>query len=65
MKIVLNLIRHYTTEYDMIAEEDLVKEAKENYNIDPEDTREIIDRLKRMGEIYEPKPGYLRISSNQ
>ncbi len=62
MKIVLNIIRHYTAEYDAVAEDDVVEEAKQ-YGIEPEKAREIIEKLKRQGEIYEPKPGYLRPSS--
>ncbi len=62
MKIILNIIKHYTAEYDAIAEDDVVEEAKQ-YNIEPDVARDIIEKLKRQGEIYEPRPGYLRPSS--
>ncbi|HIP74498.1 MAG TPA: MCM family protein [Euryarchaeota archaeon] len=61
MKIVLNIIRTYTAEHDSMPVEDLVEEAK-TYGIEEQDVYDIIEKLKKNGEIYEPRPGVLRLA---
>lgn len=59
MKIILNIIRSYTQEHDSIPLEDLVEEAK-SFGIDDQEVYDLVEKLKKNGEIYEPRPGILR-----
>ena len=59
MKIILNIIRSYTQEHDSIPLEDLVDEAR-GFGIDDQEVYDLVEKLKKNGEIYEPRPGILR-----
>ncbi len=59
IKLILNIIRTECQETDMVALDDIIELAKE-YGIEKDDVKEIIDRLKRDGSIYEPRPGFFR-----
>ncbi len=59
IKLVLNIIRTECQEQDMVALDDIIELAKE-YGIERDDVKEIVERLKRDGSIYEPRPGFFR-----
>ncbi|MBN1159916.1 MAG: hypothetical protein JXA43_01615 [Candidatus Diapherotrites archaeon] len=60
MKSILGVVRELSSEFDVVPLNKVVEKAKE-YNIDPDKAYEIIEKLKRSGELYSPKHGYVRV----
>jgi len=58
-RTVMQLIETMEKEVDLLSADDVVREAL-NHGIDENYARTIIEERKRMGDLYEPKPGYLR-----
>ncbi len=59
MKIILTIIKDYTRENDSMPYEELLEQAKE-LGLDEMEVNELVEALKKNGDIYEPKPGLLR-----
>ena len=59
MKIILTIIKDYTRENDSIPYEELLEQAKE-LGLDEMEVNELVEALKKNGDIYEPKPGLIR-----
>ncbi len=58
-KIVLNIIRAKCLDTDMVPIDDVIEEAASSYNMDMDEVKDIIERLKRDGDIFEPRHGFL------
>ncbi len=58
-KIILNIIRAKCIDVDAVSEDEVIEEAVKIYNIDREEVREILEKLKKEGDVYEPHPGLL------
>gem|GEM_PF-6653509 len=56
---MLNIIRAKCLDTDMVSVDDVIEEAVSNYNMDRDEVRDIIERLKRDGDIFEPRHGFL------
>ncbi len=59
VRTVLNVIADFERQVDLVAIEDIVREAR-NYNIDEFYARQLIEELRRKGDLYEPKPGFVK-----
>ena len=59
LRTVLNIIETMEKEVDLLAVDDVVREAT-NYGIDDRYARNLIDERKRTGDLYEPKPGFIK-----
>ncbi len=59
IKNVLGIIENLGREHDKVLTEMVVDEAKKQ-GIDAEKAREIISKLKRDGDVYEPRHGELK-----
>lgn len=58
---VLDIVKELEKEYDMVEIEKVVEEAKK-YGIDEVTARKVIEEmLRRTGELYEPKHGYVKV----
>ncbi|OIO26737.1 hypothetical protein AUJ14_01190 [Candidatus Micrarchaeota archaeon CG1_02_55_22] len=56
---VLGIIGNLEKEVDLVAIDDVVREAS-SFGLDEAYTRRLIDELKRQGDLYEPKPGHIK-----
>jgi DNA replicative helicase MCM subunit Mcm2 (Cdc46/Mcm family) len=56
---VLNIVKTLALEHDKVLIEQVLEEAK-TAGIDKEKTRELIGKLKRTGDLYEPSHGILK-----
>lgn len=61
-KTVIDLIREVSVEHQGSAPRDEVLDRAEKMGIERERVDAIIDRLRRDGEVFDPKPGMLRMS---
>ncbi|MBI4361057.1 minichromosome maintenance protein MCM [Candidatus Micrarchaeota archaeon] len=61
MRTILNVIRSLEKQFDLVAVDDVVKEAVA-YGLDDVYVRQLIDELKRQGDLYEPKVGHIKLS---
>ncbi|MDZ4256737.1 MAG: LAGLIDADG family homing endonuclease [archaeon] len=59
MRTILDIIRSKGKEMEKVPIQDVIAESIER-GIDEEKVRELITKLKRSGEIYEPSHGYLK-----
>jgi replicative DNA helicase Mcm len=59
LKTVLNIVKTLALEHDKVLIEQVLEEAK-TAGIDKEKTRELIGKLKRTGDLYEPSHGILK-----
>ncbi|MFH1224603.1 MAG: minichromosome maintenance protein MCM [Candidatus Diapherotrites archaeon] len=55
---VLNIIREKSRELDMVPIEDVIEESKTK-GMDSEKVRDMLSKLKRAGDIYEPRHGFV------
>ena len=62
VRTIMRIISELEQEYDLVSYEDVIKNA-EKENIDPVYTRKLIAELKRQGELYEPKSGFIKTSN--
>jgi len=60
IKIIKDVIAQLETQHQEVPLELVIKEGK-NQGVDESKSEEIIDKLKRSGEIYEPRSGFLRL----
>lgn len=56
---VLGIINDLEKQTDLVAEDDVVREAA-SYGLDEGYARRLIEELKRQGDLYAPKPGYIK-----
>ncbi len=57
---IKNVIANLESKYgEMVPISEVIEEAKK-FNIEEGRVEEILDRMRREGEIYEPKPGFIR-----
>lgn len=61
MRTILNVIRSLEKQFDLVAVDDVVKEAIA-FGLDEIYVRQLIDELKRQGDVYEPKVGHIKLS---
>ncbi len=59
LKTVLNIVKTLAMEHDKVLVDQVLEEAGQN-GIDKEKARDIISKLKRSGELYEPSHGVLK-----
>ncbi|MEK6924338.1 MAG: minichromosome maintenance protein MCM [Candidatus Micrarchaeota archaeon] len=59
VRSVLGIINSLEKEMDLVAEDDVVREAA-SLGMDESYARKLVDELKRQGDLYSPKPGYLK-----
>ncbi len=59
VRSLLSIIQSLEKEFDLVDIDDVVKKASE-VSIDDATARKHIDELKRVGDLYEPKPGYIK-----
>ncbi|MDO8625531.1 MAG: LAGLIDADG family homing endonuclease [Candidatus Diapherotrites archaeon] len=59
LKTILNIVQSLAQVHDKVLIEQVLEDAK-TAGIDKEKTREIIGKLKRTGELYEPSHGVLK-----
>jgi len=57
---VVGLIRDLSKHYDSVPRETIFEEAKKQLNIDEGVLRRFLDEMQRKGELFEPKPGFLK-----
>lgn len=57
---ILGIVRELQNEYDLV-EIGKVIEQSETYNIDPVTARRIIDDLVTKGDLFKPKPGFIKL----
>ena len=57
---VVGLIRDLSKHYDMVPRETIFEEAKKQLNIEESILRRFLDEMQRKGELFEPKPGFLK-----
>lgn len=60
MDIVYNVILDLFSRYTDAEEETIIRECKEKANMDEAEVRELLDKLRMGGRIYEPKPHHFR-----
>lgn len=60
-RTVLNIIEEKEKDVDMVAIEDVLKEAKEA-GIDERQVREILEQLHKQAEIFRPRTGFVKTS---
>ncbi|MFH1471178.1 MAG: minichromosome maintenance protein MCM [Candidatus Micrarchaeota archaeon] len=60
VNIILGLVRDLQREYDMVEIGKLIEQS-EGYNIDPVAARRLIEDLIMKGELFKPKPGFIKI----
>ncbi|MBI5177306.1 ATP-binding protein [Candidatus Micrarchaeota archaeon] len=61
---VLNIVADLEKQFDLVAIDDVVREAS-NHGVDEFNCRHLIDELKRKGELYEPKAGFVKLASKK
>ncbi len=59
VRTILNIITDLEKQFDLVAVEDVVREAS-SYNIDEYYARNLVEELQRKGDLYAPKPGYIK-----
>ncbi len=59
---VLDIIRELSKQYDEVEIDAIIQEAA-SYNIDASKVRRILEELKRSGDIYFPRHGYIKLTS--
>ncbi len=64
MRTILNVIRAMEKQYDLVAIDDIVKEAS-SYGLDDVYVRRLVDELKKQGDLYEPKVGHVKLSRKE
>ncbi len=64
MRTILGLIGTLQKQYDLVAIEDIVKEAA-TFGLDDVYVRRLVDELKRQGDLYEPKVGHVKLSRKE
>ncbi|MFQ5406424.1 MAG: hypothetical protein ACE5DI_04685 [Candidatus Micrarchaeia archaeon] len=58
---LLGIISALQAKYDLVDIDDIVKEASDA-GMDDSYTRRLIEEMKRQGELYEPKVGFVKSS---
>ena len=59
VRSVLAVIATMEKQVDLVAIDELVKQCSD-YGIDEQAARKLVDELKRQGDLYEPKPGFIK-----
>ena len=59
IKVILDMVKDFEGQFDLVELEKVVEEAKK-YDIDEFSARRIMDELIRTGDLYKPKPGYVK-----
>ncbi|MDP3742706.1 MAG: minichromosome maintenance protein MCM [Candidatus Micrarchaeota archaeon] len=59
LRTLMNVIASLEKQFDLVDVDDVVKECSV-VNIEEQTARKMIDDLKRQGDLYEPKPGYIK-----
>lgn len=59
MKKIMKMIKEKAATQESVSIEDIVEEAK-GFGLDSVQTKEAIDKLKKQGELYEPRNGHIR-----
>ncbi len=59
LRTLMNVISSLEKQFDIVDMEEIIKECSQ-VNIDEHAVRKMIDDLKRNGDLYEPKPGYVK-----
>ncbi len=59
LRTLMNVIASLEKQFDLVDVDDVVKECTV-VNIDETTTRKMVDELKKQGDLYEPKPGYIK-----
>ena len=57
---VVGVIRELSRNYDQVSREMIIDEAKKQIGIDEFVVRRYLDDMLRKGELFEPKPGFLK-----
>jgi len=60
-KSILDIIREVSKEMQGSAPKDVILDRADEIGIDRMKAEEIIDRLRRDGDIFEPRPGTLKL----
>ncbi|NPA76174.1 MAG: minichromosome maintenance protein MCM [Candidatus Diapherotrites archaeon] len=58
-KIVLNIVRAKCIDTDAVSVDEVIEEAVNSYNMDREEVREILEKLKKEGDLFEPRHGLI------
>jgi len=64
MRTILGVIGTLQKQYDLVAIDDIVKEAA-TFGLDDVYVRRLVDELKRQGDLYEPKVGHVKLSRKE
>jgi replicative DNA helicase Mcm len=59
VRSVLSLITSMEKQVDLVSIDEMVKQCAD-YGIDEQAARKLVDELKRQGDLYEPKPGFIK-----
>ncbi len=60
VNVILGLVRDMQKEYDLVEIGKVIEQA-ENYNMDPVTARRLIEDLIAKGELFKPKPGFIKL----
>lgn len=61
---VLDIIKDLSKQYDEVEIDAIIQEAS-SYNIDASRVRRILEELRRSGDIYFPRHGYIKLTSSE
>jgi replicative DNA helicase Mcm len=61
VRSVMNLVQELEKKTDLVSIDDVVREAS-SFGIEEKYVRELIEQLKRQGDLYEPKHGHIKTS---
>jgi len=59
IKVILDIVKDFEGQFDLVELERVIEEAKK-YDVDEFNARRIMDELIRTGDLYKPKPGYIK-----
>jgi len=61
LETLMNIVRSMQKEYDMVEISKIIEEAKNNYNIEEQLARRLVDDLIYQGELYKSKHGFVKV----
>ena len=59
LRTLLSIISTLEKEFDLVDIDKIVEQGN-TLNIDEHTARKMVDELKRTGDLYEPKPGFIK-----
>jgi replicative DNA helicase Mcm len=59
IRVILGVVKDFEGKFDLVEMEKVVEEARK-YDVDDMSARRIMDELIRAGDLYKPKPGYIK-----